>query len=165
MEKPAPSYLSICLLEQEVKCKCPWSLIWLFHSSVTTPGTEASETQKATTVPGSPSKTPEEVSTPPEEDRLYLQTPTSSERGGSPIIQEPEEPSEHREESSPRKTSLVIVESADNQPETHERLDEDAAFEKVRHSSPLSRPPVTKLQIFQFPFLWWFVFFTSKQKS
>uniref|UniRef100_A0A096MVV5 Ankyrin 2 n=1 Tax=Papio anubis TaxID=9555 RepID=A0A096MVV5_PAPAN len=97
---------------------------------VTTPGTEASETQKATTVPGSPSKTPEEVSTPPEEDRLYLQTPTSSERGGSPIIQEPEEPSEHREESSPRKTSLVIVESADNQPETHERLDEDAAFEK-----------------------------------
>ncbi|XP_045249333.2 ankyrin-2 isoform X28 [Macaca thibetana thibetana] len=97
---------------------------------VTTPGTEASETQKATTVPGSPSKTPEEVSTPPEEDRLYLQTPTSSERGGSPIIQEPEEPSEHREESSPRKTSLVIVESADNQPETRERLDEDAAFEK-----------------------------------
>nr|XP_045249320.1 ankyrin-2 isoform X3 [Macaca fascicularis] len=97
---------------------------------VTTPGTEASETQKATTVPGSPSKTPEEVSTPPEEDRLYLQTPTSSERGGSPIIQEPEEPSEHREDSSPRKTSLVIVESADNQPETRERLDEDAAFEK-----------------------------------
>uniref|UniRef100_A0A2K6MUV9 Ankyrin 2 n=1 Tax=Rhinopithecus bieti TaxID=61621 RepID=A0A2K6MUV9_RHIBE len=97
---------------------------------VTTPGTEASETQKATTIPGSPSKTPEEVSTPPEEDRLYLQTPTSSEQGGSPIIQEPEEPSEHREESSPQKTSLVIVESADNQPETCERLDEDAAFEK-----------------------------------
>uniref|UniRef100_A0A2K6PER9 Ankyrin 2 n=1 Tax=Rhinopithecus roxellana TaxID=61622 RepID=A0A2K6PER9_RHIRO len=97
---------------------------------VTTPGTEASETQKPTTIPGSPSKTPEEVSTPPEEDRLYLQTPTSSEQGGSPIIQEPEEPSEHREESSPQKTSLVIVESADNQPETCERLDEDAAFEK-----------------------------------
>uniref|UniRef100_A0A2K5KD86 Ankyrin 2 n=1 Tax=Colobus angolensis palliatus TaxID=336983 RepID=A0A2K5KD86_COLAP len=97
---------------------------------VTTPGTEASETQKATTISGSPSKTPEEVSTPPEEDRLYLQTPTSSEQGGSPIIQEPEEPSEHREESSPWKTSLVIVESADNQPETCERLDEVAAFEK-----------------------------------
>ncbi|XP_063561559.1 ankyrin-2 isoform X45 [Gorilla gorilla gorilla] len=97
---------------------------------VTTPGTEASETQKAMIVPSSPSKTPEEVSTPAEEEKLYLQTPTSSERGGSPIIQEPEEPSEHREESSPRKTSLVIVESADNQPETCERLDEDAAFEK-----------------------------------
>ncbi|NP_001373087.1 ankyrin-2 isoform 64 [Homo sapiens] len=97
---------------------------------VTTPGTETSETQKAMIVPSSPSKTPEEVSTPAEEEKLYLQTPTSSERGGSPIIQEPEEPSEHREESSPRKTSLVIVESADNQPETCERLDEDAAFEK-----------------------------------
>ncbi|PNI53595.1 ANK2 isoform 9 [Pan troglodytes] len=97
---------------------------------VTTPGTEASETQKAMIVPSSPSKTPEEVSTPAEEEKLYLQTPTSSERGGSPIIQEPEEPSEHREESSPQKTSLVIVESADNQPETCERLDEDAAFEK-----------------------------------
>uniref|UniRef100_A0A2I3GF03 Ankyrin 2 n=1 Tax=Nomascus leucogenys TaxID=61853 RepID=A0A2I3GF03_NOMLE len=97
---------------------------------VTTPGTEASETQKPTIVPSSPSKTPEEVSTPPEEERLYLQTPTSSEQGGSPIIQEPEETSEHREESSPRKTSLVIVESADHQPETCERLDEDAAFEK-----------------------------------
>ncbi|XP_037587891.1 ankyrin-2 isoform X3 [Cebus imitator] len=97
---------------------------------VTSPGTEASETQKPTAVPGSPSKTPEEVSTPPEEERLYLQTPTSSERGGSPIIQEPDEPSEHREESSPRKTSLVIVESADNQLETCERVDEDAAFEK-----------------------------------
>uniref|UniRef100_U3FUN1 Ankyrin-2 isoform 1 n=1 Tax=Callithrix jacchus TaxID=9483 RepID=U3FUN1_CALJA len=97
---------------------------------VTSPGTEASETQKPTAVPDSPSKTPEEVSTPPEEERLYLQTPTSSERGGSPIIQEPDEPSEHREESSPRKTSLVIVESADNQLETCERVDEDAAFEK-----------------------------------
>ncbi|KAL0594381.1 Ankyrin-2 [Plecturocebus cupreus] len=97
---------------------------------VTSPGTEVSETQKPTAVPGSPSKTPEEVSTPPEEERLYLQTPTSSERGGSPIIQEPDEPSEHREESSPRKTSLIIVESADNQPETCERVDEDAAFEK-----------------------------------
>ncbi|KAI2535677.1 ankyrin 2, partial [Homo sapiens] len=103
---------------------------------VTTPGTETSETQKAMIVPSSPSKTPEEVSTPAEEEKLYLQTPTSSERGGSPIIQEPEEPSEHREESSPRKTSLVIVESADNQPETCERLDEDAAFEKVTLCEP-----------------------------
>ncbi|XP_062964883.1 ankyrin-2 isoform X1 [Cynocephalus volans] len=97
---------------------------------VTTPGTEVSETQKATVVPDSPSKTPEEISTPPEEERLYLQTPTSSERGGSPIVQEPEEPPEHGQESSPRKTSLVIVESADDQPPTFERHDEDSAFEK-----------------------------------
>uniref|UniRef100_A0A480Z494 Ankyrin-2 isoform 20 n=1 Tax=Sus scrofa TaxID=9823 RepID=A0A480Z494_PIG len=97
---------------------------------VTTPGTEASETPKATAAPGSPSKTPEEIITPPEEERPYLQTPTASEQGDSPIVQEPEEPPEHREASSPRKTSLVIVESADDQPQTFERLDEDAAFQK-----------------------------------
>ncbi|XP_068399436.1 ankyrin-2 isoform X2 [Eschrichtius robustus] len=97
---------------------------------VTTPGTEVSETQKAMAASGSPTKTPEEISTPTEEERPYLQTPTSSERGDSPIVQEPEEPPERREESSPRKTSLVIVESADDQPQAFERLDEDAAFQK-----------------------------------
>nr|XP_026245491.1 ankyrin-2 isoform X12 [Urocitellus parryii] len=95
---------------------------------VTTPGTEGSETHTAE--PGSPSKTPEEISTPPEEERQYLQTPTSSERGGSPIVQEPEELPEPREEGSPRKTSLVIVESADDQAQTVERLDGDATFDK-----------------------------------
>uniref|UniRef100_A0A8C6BH70 Ankyrin 2 n=1 Tax=Monodon monoceros TaxID=40151 RepID=A0A8C6BH70_MONMO len=98
---------------------------------VTTPGTEVSETQKAMAASGSPTKTPEEISSPTEEERPYLQTPTSSERGDSPIVQEPEEPPERREESSPRKPSLVIVESADDQPQAFERLDEDAAFQKV----------------------------------
>nr|XP_023492473.1 ankyrin-2 isoform X31 [Equus caballus] len=96
---------------------------------VTTPGTEVSETQKATAASGSPSKTPEEITTPPEEERPYLQTPTPSEQGDSPIVQEPEEPLAQREES-PRKTSLVIVESADDQPQAFERLEEDAAFQK-----------------------------------
>lgn len=93
-----------------------------------------SETQKATAVSDSPSKTPEEIRTPPEEERPYLQTPTSSEQGDSPIIQEPEEPPEHGEESS-QKTSLVIVESAGDQPQALDRLDEDAAFHKVGLSS------------------------------
>ncbi|XP_066892645.1 ankyrin-2 isoform X46 [Kogia breviceps] len=97
---------------------------------VTTPGTEVSETQKAMAASGSPTQTPEEISTPTEEERPYLQTPTSSERGDSPIVQEPEEPPERRRESSPRKTSLVIVESADVQPQAFERLDEDAAFQQ-----------------------------------
>ncbi|KAK2504104.1 hypothetical protein MC885_013425 [Smutsia gigantea] len=96
---------------------------------VTTPGTEVSETQKATAIPGFPSKTPEELSTPPEEETLYLQTPALSERGDSPIVQEPEEPLAHSGESSPQKTGLVIVESADDQPQALERLDEDAAFQ------------------------------------
>uniref|UniRef100_A0A5F9C2P9 Ankyrin 2 n=1 Tax=Oryctolagus cuniculus TaxID=9986 RepID=A0A5F9C2P9_RABIT len=81
---------------------------------VTTPGTEVSESQPAAPIRSSPWQTPEEMGTPLEEERPYLQTPTPSERGGSPIVQEPEEPPEHREESSPRKTSLVIVESADD---------------------------------------------------
>ncbi|ELV13715.1 Ankyrin-2, partial [Tupaia chinensis] len=94
---------------------------------VTTPRTEASETQQATAGPGS-LKTPEEVSTPPEEEP-DLQSPTSREKGGSPIVQEPEESLEHREETY-QKNSLMIVESMEGQPQTFERLGEDASFEK-----------------------------------
>nr|XP_045000416.1 ankyrin-2 isoform X4 [Jaculus jaculus] len=97
---------------------------------VTTPGAEGSETLKAPAVSCAPSKTPEEISTPPEEERPYHQTPTSNEQGGSPIVQEPDEHFEPRDESSPRKTSLVIMESADEQPQASERLDGDIAFEK-----------------------------------
>ncbi|KAM4834472.1 ankyrin-2 [Thomomys bottae] len=97
---------------------------------VTTPGTEGSETQKATVVPGSPSKTPEEITTPCEEERLHLHTPTSSEQGYSPIVQEPEDCPKPREESSPRKTSLVMEESSEDQPQAFARPDADAAFEK-----------------------------------
>ncbi|XP_057649916.1 ankyrin-2 isoform X47 [Chionomys nivalis] len=117
---------------------------------VTTPGSEGAETQKATEVPDSFCKTPEDIRTPPEDARTppenvrtppedtrtppedaksCLQTPVTSERG-SPIVQEPEEAPEPKEERSPRKTSLVIVESADDQPQVLERLDGDAAFQK-----------------------------------
>ncbi|XP_021102253.1 ankyrin-2 isoform X6 [Heterocephalus glaber] len=94
---------------------------------VTTPGTEKTEVQKAAAVPDSPSKTPKEVRTLPGEERLDLQSPVSSEWGGSPIVQEPKEPPEPRGEGSPGKTSLVILE---DQPHTFERLDGEAAFEK-----------------------------------
>ncbi|MCP6652277.1 hypothetical protein NL518_29710, partial [Klebsiella pneumoniae] len=53
----------------------------------------------------------------------------NSERG-SPIVQEPEEASEPKEESSPWKTSLVIVETTDDQTQDFERQDGDAAFQK-----------------------------------
>ncbi|KAM5255850.1 ankyrin-2 [Ctenodactylus gundi] len=97
---------------------------------VTAPGTEDLQTQKTTVAPSSPAKTPE-ISTPPEEEeRQDLRSPAPSERAGSPIVQEPEELPECREESSPRKTSLVIVESSDDQPHAFEGLDGDAAFEK-----------------------------------
>ncbi|XP_075837545.1 ankyrin-2 isoform X49 [Microtus pennsylvanicus] len=117
---------------------------------VTTSGSEGAETQKATEVPGSLCKTPDDIRTPPEDARTppedartppedartppedaksCLQTPVTSERG-SPIVQEPEEAPEPKEERSPRKTSLVIVESADDQPQVLKRLDGDAAFQK-----------------------------------
>uniref|UniRef100_A0A2K6FRP6 Ankyrin 2 n=1 Tax=Propithecus coquereli TaxID=379532 RepID=A0A2K6FRP6_PROCO len=97
---------------------------------VTSPRTEVSETQKSMVVPGSPSKTPEEVGSPPEEERLYPQMPAPSGQGGSPIIQEPEEHPGRGDESSPQKTSLVIEESADDQSQALERLQENTAFEK-----------------------------------
>lgn len=96
---------------------------------VTTPGAEVEDTQKATVIPDSLCKTPEDISTPPEEAKPCPQTPVASERA-SPIVQEPEEASEPKEESSPRKTSLVIVESTDDQPQVFEKLDGDAAFQK-----------------------------------
>lgn len=96
---------------------------------VTTPGAEVEDTQKATVIPDSLCKTPEDISTPPEEAKPCLQTPVASEHA-SPIVQEPEEASEPKEESSPRKTSLVIVESTDDQPQVFEKLDGDAAFQK-----------------------------------
>ncbi|XP_069903835.1 ankyrin-2 isoform X49 [Oryctolagus cuniculus] len=111
---------------------------------VTTPGTEVSESQPAAPIRSSPGQTPEEMGTPLEEERPYLQTPTPSERGGSPIVQEPEEPPEHREESSPRKTSLVIVESADDEPQSAERLDEEVAFEKGDDMPDLPPETVTE---------------------
>nr|XP_031547104.1 ankyrin-2 isoform X44 [Vicugna pacos] len=111
---------------------------------VTTPGTEVSETQKATAVPGSPSQTPEEVSSPAEEERPYPHTLTSSGRGDSPIVQEPEEPPERREEGSPRKSSLVIVESAEDQPRAFERLDEEAAFQKGEDMPDIPPESVTE---------------------
>lgn len=91
------------------------------------------DTQKAAVIPDSLCKTPEDISTPPEDAKPCLQTPVASERA-SPIVQEPEEASEPKEESSPRKTSLVIVESTDDQPQVFEKLDGDAAFQKVRPS-------------------------------
>lgn len=89
------------------------------------------DTQKSTAIPDSLGKTLEDITAPPEEAKPCLQTPVTSERG-SPIVQEPEEVPKPEEESSPRKTSLVIVESTDDQPQVLERLDSDVAFQKVR---------------------------------
>ncbi|XP_068951498.1 ankyrin-2 isoform X1 [Petaurus breviceps papuanus] len=95
---------------------------------VTTPGTEQEEARKTVQISGSLIKTPEEITATSEEERLYLQTPTASDQGESPIVQEPEEFPLNREEGSPR-SSLVIVESAEDQPQKLEKFEEES-FEK-----------------------------------
>ncbi|XP_066090421.1 ankyrin-2 isoform X37 [Saccopteryx bilineata] len=90
---------------------------------VTAPGTEESDTEKAMAAAGSPGRTPED-------DRPHLQTPSPRERADSPVVQEPEDSPELRESRSPRKTSLVIVESNDDQPPAFENLGENSAFQK-----------------------------------
>ncbi|XP_054573050.1 ankyrin-2 isoform X1 [Eptesicus fuscus] len=87
---------------------------------VTAPWTPGSDTEKATAAPGSPSRTPEE----------HRPRPPPWERADSPLVQEPAEPAELRGAGSPRRHSLVIVESADEQPPAFESLDEDSAFQK-----------------------------------
>nr|XP_060635046.1 ankyrin-2 isoform X15 [Anolis sagrei ordinatus] len=64
-------------------------------------------------------------------ERTYLHTPTSSERTDSPIVQEPEDHHYHQEDIHPRKNSLVIVESADEQPEKSERYEEELLEKEI----------------------------------
>lgn len=54
-----------------------------------------------------------------------------AQRGDSPIVQEPEEPQPHRESLSPRRSSLVIVESTEEQMENSGRGYEEESVEKV----------------------------------
>lgn len=64
-----------------------------------------------------------------EMQRAPLQPPSSAQRGDSPIIQEPEDP--HREHLSPRRSSLVIVESTEEQMEKSGMGYEEESLEKV----------------------------------
>ncbi|KAH0615932.1 hypothetical protein JD844_026587 [Phrynosoma platyrhinos] len=74
-----------------------------------------------------------EVSTAVSEDleRAYLHTPTSSERTDSPIVQEPEDHHFQQEDLHPRKNSLVIVESTDEQPGKSERYEEELLEKEI----------------------------------
>ncbi|XP_062837398.1 ankyrin-2 isoform X50 [Anolis carolinensis] len=64
-------------------------------------------------------------------ERTFLHTPTSSERTDSPIVQEPEDHHYHQEDIHPRKNSLVIVESIDEQPEKSERYEEELLEKEI----------------------------------
>ncbi|XP_064306669.1 ankyrin-2 isoform X9 [Phalacrocorax carbo] len=95
---------------------------------VTTPETE----QSTAPVTGkAASEKPAHFSAAKEErGKPSPQPPSSAQRGDSPIVQEPEDPQLHQDDPSPRRTSLVIVESADEQTEKFGRGYEEESLEK-----------------------------------
>ncbi|XP_068538145.1 ankyrin-2 isoform X28 [Anas acuta] len=95
---------------------------------VTTPGTEQSaapETGKAANEKSACFSVAKE-----EREKSSPRSPSSSQSSESPIIQEPEEPELHQDDVSPRRTSLVIVESTDEQPEKLGSGYEEESLEK-----------------------------------
>ncbi|XP_073197036.1 ankyrin-2 isoform X15 [Lepidochelys kempii] len=114
---------------------------------VTTPGTEESIAPKAEKAAGFAKEKSKGSTTGSEEhERPYLQTPSSSERGDSPIAQELEDLQLSQEELSPRRTSLVIVESTDEQPAKFERHYDDESFEKANDMPEIPPETVTEEQ-------------------
>ncbi|XP_032540640.1 ankyrin-2 isoform X14 [Chiroxiphia lanceolata] len=89
--------------------------------SVTAPGTE----QSAAPVTGKAASTAKG-----ETEKTSPQPLSSAQRGDSPIIQEPEDAQLHQDDPSPRRTSLVIVESTDEQTEKSGRGYEEESLEK-----------------------------------
>ncbi|XP_041252797.1 ankyrin-2 isoform X14 [Onychostruthus taczanowskii] len=93
---------------------------------VTTPGTEQSMgAGKAASGKSAHSSTAKG-----EAQRAPPQPPSPVQRGDSPIIQEPEDAQLHRESLSPRRSSLVIVESTEEQMEKSGRGFEEESLEK-----------------------------------
>ncbi|XP_039919573.1 ankyrin-2 isoform X2 [Hirundo rustica] len=78
--------------------------------------------------------------------RAPPQPPSSAQRGDSPIIQEPEEPQLHQESLCPRRSSLVIVESTEEQTENSGRGCEEESLEKVTLSEPAVLSSASKFQ-------------------
>ncbi|NXB75297.1 ANK2 protein, partial [Donacobius atricapilla] len=72
--------------------------------------------------------------------------PSSAQRGGSPIVQEPEDPQLHRESLSPRRSSLVIVESTEEQTENSGRGYEEESLEKADSMPEMPPETVTEEQ-------------------
>ncbi|XP_053831070.1 ankyrin-2 isoform X15 [Vidua macroura] len=104
---------------------------------VTTPGTEqsvgAGKSAHSSTAKG-------------EAQTAHPQPPSPVQRGDSPIIQEPEDPQLHRESLSPRRSSLVIVESTEEQMEKSGRGFEEESLEKVTLSEPAILSSASKFQ-------------------
>ncbi|NWR97445.1 ANK2 protein, partial [Motacilla alba] len=109
---------------------------------VTTPGTEQSVgAEKAASRRSAPSSTAKG-----EAQRAPPQPPSPVQRGDSPIIQEPEDPQLHRESLSPRRSSLVIVESTEEQMEKSGRGFEEESLEKADSMPEMPPETVTEEQ-------------------
>uniref|UniRef100_A0A8C0HCE9 Ankyrin 2 n=1 Tax=Chelonoidis abingdonii TaxID=106734 RepID=A0A8C0HCE9_CHEAB len=114
---------------------------------VTTPETEESIAPKAEKSAGFAKEKSKGFTTASEEHAgPYVQTPSSSERGDSPIAQELEDLQLSQEELSPRRTSLVIVESTDEQPAKFERHYDDESFEKADDMPEIPPETITEEQ-------------------
>ncbi|XP_069664514.1 ankyrin-2 isoform X35 [Haliaeetus albicilla] len=96
--------------------------------SVTTPGTEQSTAP--VTGKAASEKSAHFSAAKEERQKTSPQPPLSAQRGDSPIIQEPEDPQLHQDDLSPRRTSLVIVESTDEQTGKFGRGYEEESLEK-----------------------------------
>nr|XP_014121502.1 ankyrin-2 isoform X24 [Zonotrichia albicollis] len=92
----------------------------------TTPGTEQSVGAGKT----ASGKSAHSSTAKGEAQRGPSQPPSPVQRGDSPIIQEPEDPQLHQESLSPRRSSLVIVESTEEQMEKSGRGFEEESLEK-----------------------------------
>ncbi|XP_032042179.1 ankyrin-2 isoform X21 [Aythya fuligula] len=111
---------------------------------VTTPGTEQSaapETGKAANEKSACFSVAKE-----EREKSSPRSPSSSQSSESPIIQEPEEPELHQDDVSPRRTSLVIVESTDEQPEKLGSGYEEESLEKADSMPEMPPETVTEEQ-------------------
>lgn len=98
----------------------------VIHSVTTPEQSAAAETGKAASEKSACFSVAKE-----EREKSSPRSPSSSQSGESPIIQEPEEPELHQDDVSPRRTSLVIVESTDEQPEKLGSGYEEESLEKV----------------------------------
>uniref|UniRef100_A0A8C3KIX3 Ankyrin 2 n=1 Tax=Calidris pygmaea TaxID=425635 RepID=A0A8C3KIX3_9CHAR len=111
---------------------------------VTTPGTE--QTTAPVTGKSASEKSAHFSAAKEEREKPSPQPPSSAERGDSPIIQEPEDPQLHQDDPSPRRTSLVIVESTDEQTEKLGRGYEEESLEKADSMPEMPPETVTEEQ-------------------
>ncbi|XP_033369301.1 ankyrin-2 isoform X5 [Parus major] len=109
---------------------------------ITTPGTE----QSAGAGKAASGKSAHSSTAKGETQRAPPQPPSSAQRGDSPIVQEPEEPQLHQESLSPRRSSLVIVESTEEQMEKSGRGYEEESLEKADSMPEMPPETVTEEQ-------------------